>query len=54
MILSTRASRHAGRRCLLNLIHVPATIYRKIREYGHRRPGRRLTRLRFGKVRSER
>jgi hypothetical protein len=27
---------------------------RKIREYGHRRPGRRLTRLRSGQMRSQR
>jgi hypothetical protein len=27
-------------------------IYPKIREYGHRRPGGRLTRLRFGQMRS--
>jgi hypothetical protein len=48
------ASRHAGRRCLLKLIYVPAAIYWKIREYGHRRPGGRLTRLRFGQMRSDR
>jgi hypothetical protein len=31
-----------------------ATIYRKIREYGVVARGRRLTRLRFGQMRSER
>ena len=29
-----------------------ATIYPKIGEYGHHRPGGRLARLRFGQVRS--
>jgi hypothetical protein len=32
----------------------PATVCRKIREYGHRRPGGYLTRLRFGHVRRDR
>lgn len=48
------ASRHAGTSLLRKLAYVPVTIYRKIREYGHRRRGGRLTGLRSGQMRSER